>query len=166
MKYKIIVAFDKNKGIGYNNVLPWDIPSDMQKFVKLTKGTGKNAIIMGKNTWLSLPRKPLSNRDNLILSTTLENTNSKNIKIFKNIEDLNNFCHNKYEEIWIIGGSKIYSEFLKRNLVKEIYITYIDKEFLCDVFFPSINLKEWDLIENNYVKDDLYSIYHKKYIKL
>ena len=59
MNYKLIVAYCSNKGIGFNNDLPWNIRSDLIKFSKLTKGNCNNAIVMGKNTWLSLPKKPL-----------------------------------------------------------------------------------------------------------
>ena len=65
------MAFDINRGIGKNNNLPWKISDDLKRFSKLTKGNNNNAIIMGRNTWDSLPNKPLSQRDNLILSTTL-----------------------------------------------------------------------------------------------
>ena len=72
MKYNIIVACSKNRGIGYENSLPWKISSDLKKFRDLTIGNGNNAVIMGKNTWTSLPIKYLKSRDNLILSTTLK----------------------------------------------------------------------------------------------
>ena len=58
MKFNIIVAKCNNNGIGINNTLPWNIPGDLKRFSKLTTGSGNNAIIMGKNTWLSLPKKP------------------------------------------------------------------------------------------------------------
>jgi dihydrofolate reductase len=69
--FNIIVAFDINRGIGINNRLPWHIPDDLKQFQKLTRGNGKNAVIMGKNTWNSLPVKMLAGRDNLILSLEL-----------------------------------------------------------------------------------------------
>ena len=50
MIYKLIVAYCANKGIGKDNTLPWNIRSDLIKFSQLTKGSGNNAIVMGKNT--------------------------------------------------------------------------------------------------------------------
>ena len=52
--FNIIVAFDIKRGIGIDNTLPWHIPDDLKQFQKLTRGNGKNAVIMGKNTWNSL----------------------------------------------------------------------------------------------------------------
>ena len=71
MLINIIVAFSINMGIGLNNTHPWNIPSDLKKFRDLTIGDGNNAVIMGKNTWNSLPLSYLKKRDNLILSSTL-----------------------------------------------------------------------------------------------
>lgn len=72
MNFKLIVAMSKNRGIGCNNSLPWNIKEDLVNFSKITKGNGNNAIVMGKNTWLSIRSKPLPKRDNLILSSSLK----------------------------------------------------------------------------------------------
>tara|TARA_A100001015_G_scaffold266410_1_gene315614 strand:- start:1914 stop:2468 length:555 start_codon:yes stop_codon:yes gene_type:complete len=140
-KFNIIVATCKNMGIGYDNTLPWNIKSDLRKFRILTIGNNNNAIIMGKNTWNSLPIKPLPFRDNLILSNTLANVNNKNCLVFNNIDSLINYCINKnYDNIWIIGGAKIYNAFIDNytRYIYEIYITHIEKEYKCDSFFPDI----------------------------
>ena len=87
MKCNIIVAMCKyNDGIGLNGSLPWDIKEDLHHFSKLTKGTGKNAVIMGTNTYKSLNMPGLHGRDNFILSSqlkldfTLKNTKDGNIE--------------------------------------------------------------------------------------
>ena len=59
--------------MGLNNSIPWCYPSDLRYFSKLTKGSGNNAIIMGRKTWESLPRKPLPKRENIILSRDISN---------------------------------------------------------------------------------------------
>ena len=154
MMYKLIVAFDNNRGIGLKNNLPWKIKEDMEKFVNLSKGNGKNAVIMGKNTWLSLPKQPLKNRYNIILSTTLDNNIIlPETKIFNNIDDIIKFCNNKFEDIWIIGGEKIYNLFLEKNLVDEIYITDIAKDYKCDTFFPELSREKWSLVKYNNISD-------------
>ena len=58
MQFKIIVAVCKNNGIGYKQDLPWKIKEDLRYFSKTTKGNGNNAIVMGKNTWLSIGENP------------------------------------------------------------------------------------------------------------
>jgi dihydrofolate reductase len=109
MKIKMITAYDKNKIIGNNNKLPWELPEDLQHFKKETLN---KIIVMGKNTYLSLG-KPLPNRMNAVISSTLKNTKKyKNLIIFKSIKDLLNFYKNE-EEIVIIGGSSIYNQFLE-----------------------------------------------------
>ncbi|ALH23253.1 Dihydrofolate reductase [Chrysochromulina ericina virus CeV-01B] len=141
--FNIIVAFDIKYGIGINNRLPWHVPDDLKQFSKLTRGNGKNAVIMGKNTWNSLPIKMLAGRDNLILSSELvieENTPFNNyIKTFNTLQKLINFCEkNNYEEVWIIGGSQIYNLFLDNKRVDKIYATIINRQYKCDTFFPEI----------------------------
>ena len=140
MNFKLIVAMCKNRGIGYNNNLPWKIKEDLKHFSKLTTGEVNNSIIMGKNTWLSIGSKPLPNRDNLILSSSLKLDN--NNKIFNNIDKLLTFCNTQnYDTIWIIGGESIYKQFLERNIINECVITYINEEFNCDTFLPELNTK-------------------------
>ncbi len=162
MLINIIVALSKNMGIGLNNSLPWNIPSDLKKFRDLTIGDGNNAVIMGKNTWNSLPLSYLKKRDNLILSSTLnidksfvdgKTSKTYTVKSFCNIDNIIEYCSNKnYDNIWIIGGSKVYNEFLNYNneivneIVNEIYITYIDTEFKCDTFFTEIDNNKFRII--------------------
>lgn len=148
----LIVAFCKNNGIGNENSIPWKISSDLKKFKKYTspkQNMQSSAIIMGKNTYNSI-KKPLVNRDNLILSSTLnidETFDNKNIvKSFSKVEKIEDFIKLKnYDEVWIIGGSKIYDLFLNSyfndGLLKptNLYITYIDEDFECDTFFPAID---------------------------
>mgnify|MGYP000883663605 FL=1 len=148
----LIVAFCKNNGIGNENSIPWKISTDLKKFKKYTspkQTMQSSAIIMGKNTYNSI-KKPLPNRDNLILSSTLnidETFDNKNIvKSFSKVERIEDFVKLKnYDEVWIIGGSKIYDLFLNsyRNngllKPKNLYITYIDEDFECDTFFPAID---------------------------
>ena len=69
---KLIVGFCRNRGIGYQNMLPWHLSEDLKRCKKLTIGTGNNAVIMGRNTWESLPKKyrPLPKRTNVVLTRT------------------------------------------------------------------------------------------------
>lgn len=138
-KYNIIVAHDRNNGIGNNNSIPWYCKPDLLNFKNLTIGNNNNAIIMGKNTWNSLPYKPLKNRTNIIISSTLENKNENKYKVFNSIEAAVLFCNNaNFEEVWIIGGENIYRDFLTKMYINSLYITYIDKEYICNKYFPQI----------------------------
>ena len=126
--YNIIVACDLEGGIGRDNKLPWNIPSDLKHFSQLTRGKGNNAVVMGKNTWESLPKKPLPKRDNLILSTTLDleigEPKNNYVKTFSDIMSLDKFCEKqKYDTVWIIGGSNVYEQFLEHVRLKQIYLS-------------------------------------------
>lgn len=148
--YHIIVAQCKNRGIGYENKIPWQIYEDMKLFSKKTRGQGNNAIIMGRKTWDSLPSQPLLKRTNIIVSSTL-NVENENVFTFRSILDVKKHCsETNYDEVWIIGGQAIYEEFLKH--AKTIHITQIDKTYKCDTFFPEIP-ENFTLISSENLKD-------------
>jgi dihydrofolate reductase len=150
MIVNIIVAYCKNNGIGKDNMLLWNIKEDMAKFKKLTIGNKNNAIIMGRKTYESINNvNGLANRDNLILSKSLviNKLNNNNIvKTFETLQNLEEFVKSKnYDEVWIIGGEQIYELFLINHNnnnrifnINEIIITYIEKEFDCDSYFPNL----------------------------
>lgn len=179
----LIVAFCKNNGIGNENSIPWKISSDLKKFKKYTspkQNMQSSAIIMGKNTYNSI-KKPLVNRDNLILSSTLnidETFDNKNIvKSFSKVERIEDFVKLKnYDEVWIIGGLKIYDLFLNSypndGLLKptNLYITYIDEEFECDTFFPAIDTNIYKFVSqethDTNGKDYDYTILDRLYTRI
>ena len=158
MKFNLIVALCKNGGIGRNNKLPWHIKEDLCQFSKLTKGKGKNAVIMGSNTYqsLPLPNRYLPGRDHFILSNTLhldkQMDDTHLMKSFPSITHLMCYLENTnniYEEVWVIGGSQIYKQFIERNLIHKCYITYIDNEYECDTFFdPFPPNDNWTLVHS------------------
>ena len=174
MFVNIIVVYTNNKGIGKDNTLPWKIPSDLKKFKNLTTGNKKNAIIMGKNTYLSLNKRSLPYRDNLILSNSLMINNiddNNNItRSFKNEIKLKEFLYDKkYDELWVIGGGNIYDLFLNKTnifVVKNIYVTLIDDEIECDTFFPIIDNNKYSFMSkaihsSNDSKYKLYDIIYR-----
>jgi len=151
LTFKLIVAMCSDGGIGYNGQLPWPhCKADMAHFAKRTTGAGNNAVIMGKNTWDSIPAHvhPLRRRANLILSSHApppSNNDSGLEHWFSSMPDL--FAHlesdsAKYDEIWIIGGASIYEQFLTMHatndiIIDEMCITRIEGAHACDTFFPS-----------------------------
>ena len=136
--YKLIVAFDKKRGIGKNNSIPWILKEDLKHFAKLTTGNNKNAIVMGRKTYESIGRI-LPHRHNIIISNSLENNN-----VINDIHQLSIYCSNyDFEHIWIIGGESIYNYFIDNNLISEIFSTEINKNYNCDTFFPLLDDKLW-----------------------
>lgn len=130
--WKMIVAVDKENGIGKNNYLPWHLPVDLRRFSKLTKGHGNNAIVMGRKTYESIGR-PLPDRANIVLSSTMKSDNKDIIVCESKVEVLKTCHDNNYDEVWVIGGSSIYSLFFKS--INELFVTEIDSVFDCDSFF-------------------------------
>ena len=166
MLINVAVAITGNGGIGLKGGLPWPhLKGDMAIFSKRTTGAGKNAVLMGKNTWISIPenRRPLKNRTNIIISNSLLPASSC-YHIFSSIRDAITHCEAaKYDEVWIIGGSGIYNDFLNvhHDKVHRIYITYVCKDgdkdgYECDTFInipPDsylIEEKIYNAIENCY----------------
>jgi dihydrofolate reductase len=148
---KLIVCCDSNYGIGYENTLPWNVPKDMKLFRKKTIGNKNNCVIMGKNTYESIPKKyfPFSSRYNCILSSSLTEVHFPNTCICQNKDELFQFIENsKFEEYWIIGGNMIYDLLLQSNKVDEIHMSMLDTSYTCDTWFPSEHLDSFTEIES------------------
>lgn len=132
----LIVAVDENGGIGYDGQLLAHIPEDLQRFKELTSG---HTVIMGRKTWDSLPKKPLPNRKNIVISSQKQENFMTTAECLKEIKDID-------DEIFIIGGESIYRYFLP--MANKIYITLIHKNFdKVDAYFPDIKLNEWNITE-------------------
>lgn len=159
--YNLIVAMCRNNGIGCKGKIPWCNKQDLKYFSEMTKGDGNNAVIMGRNTWESLPRA-LTNRDNLVLSKKMPCSSalaSAGPRTFKNFELLETFLdtNNLYEDVWIIGGAQVYKQFLNSGKINKCYVTYIDHDFPCDTFFPVLDLTQWKEVERNHSFDFTYN---------
>jgi len=126
----IIVAVCKGGGIGKDGKIPWKIKKDLEWFKKETTRGEKNAVIMGRKTWESLPFKPLPDRKNIVLSSL----SLPDVECVKSFEEALKIVK-EYDNIYVIGGEKVYKEALKHKLLKYVYITYIYESFPCDRFF-------------------------------
>ncbi|MFW5645653.1 MAG: dihydrofolate reductase [Bacteroidota bacterium] len=132
----IIVAIAENNAIGKNNELLWKISDDLKRFKKLTTG---HKVIMGRNTYLSLPNSPLPNRKNVVI-TDIENEKFEGCEMAYSIEEaLANVQEN--EEAFVIGGGMIYKQFLPH--ANKLYLTRVHQSFEADTFFPALNYDEW-----------------------
>jgi dihydrofolate reductase len=143
----IIVALALNNGIGKDNKLLTFIPGDLPRFKIITSG---KTVIMGKNTFLSLPHGPLKNRKNLVISDDQQDHFDGCITVFSLKEAIDQ-CDNQ-EEIFVIGGASIYRQFLP--YATKLYLTLINKNFEADTFFPEINQEEWLEISREIPKEN------------
>ncbi len=129
--FKAVAAMSCNGVIGNKGQLPWHLSEDLKFFKKLTYGS---PVIMGRKTYESIGR-PLPGRKNIVISS---NPNVEgNIETHQSIEDLIKAYKDSTESLFIIGGAQIYSALL--NWTKEIYLTYIYKEYSGDTYFPKID---------------------------
>lgn len=138
----LIVAVDKNWGIGYHNKLLVSIPEDMKFFRSETSG---KVVVMGRKTLESFPNGlPLKNRTNIVL-TRNPDYRAKGAVICHSVEEILEEVK-KYpsEDVYVIGGDSIYRQFLPYCSVA--HVTRIDHAYEADAFFPDLTkLPEWKL---------------------
>ena len=163
MIYSLILACTLDGGIGFNNKIPWYIPEDLQLFKKITTDINcyvkKNAVIMGRKTWESLPSRPLKDRINIIITSKPDSINtSKDIFAFSTIDDAFVFCNDNIyiDKVFVIGGKSLYDLCLNdtklSRKIDNIYLSIINKREHCDKF---IDLKK---IIRNYKYYNIYDI--------
>jgi dihydrofolate reductase len=146
MKVALIVAMDREGGIGKNNDLMWHLPSDMQFFKQKTAG---QIVVMGRKNHDSIPEKyrPLPNRENVIL-TRNSSFEAENCQVFNSIEACLEHYKNETDRIvFIIGGGEIYRQALELNCVEEMFITHVDKVYDAETFFPKFDESKWAVTE-------------------
>lgn len=140
----LIVAISENNAIGKSGDLLCHLPNDLKYFKQLTTDA---TVIMGKNTFLSLPRRPLPNRRNIVLTRDTAFA-YENTEVAHSIEELRLMLHEQ-ENVFIIGGGKVYEQFLP--IVDKLYITHIHHSWEdADTFFPAINPAVWQCISEEY----------------
>ena len=158
----IIVAVAENNAIGKNNELLWHISGDMKRFKALTTG---HPVVMGKRTWASLPKRPLPDRTNIVITDDPADHFEGCIMAWS-IEEALSKC-NPDDETFIIGGASVYRQILP--VTDRLYLTKVNKAFEGDVFFPEINYGDWMLkLKEDFPPDDkndfsyTYMIYDRK----
>ena len=166
-KFQVVVAADETGGIGRENDLPWRLPKDLTQFKNLTTTVeapgARNAIVMGRKTWESIPEKfrPLPGRLNVVLSASgaVKEANKENggegsseclpkgVLVHASIEDaMQTLSSEEYDEtlakVFVIGGAKVYEEALKSELCEVVHLTEVkppngktaEEHFKCDAF--------------------------------
>lgn len=128
IKINHIVAVNNLGYIGKDNKLLCEDPADLKHFKEVTKN---GIIVMGKNTWESLPKKPLPNRQSFVLSKSSEQSELFYNDLFELLDDATKIAKLKnLNEIWIIGGESLYTQ--TAHLVDEIAISVINDNSIGD----------------------------------
>lgn len=146
----IIAAVAADGGIGRRGDLLWHIPADLKHFKKLTMGA---PVVMGRNTWESLPKRPLPGRRNIVISRNPSYL-AEGAEVYASLADaldsaaLTASSHPGGEkEVFIIGGASIYAAALP--MADALELTEIDATADdADTFFPEIDFSDWILVRS------------------
>jgi dihydrofolate reductase len=135
----IIVAIASNHAIGKDNRLLWHLSDDLKRFRKLTTGF---TLIMGRNTFLSLPNGALPNRRHIVISDVKEEQ-FEGCEMAGSIDQAIKLA-GETEESFVIGGGMVYAQFLP--MAGKLYLTQVHKSFEADTFFPEIDFSQWKAV--------------------
>lgn len=142
---EIIVAVDENYGIGKDNNLLARISPDLKRLRNFTVG---NIIVMGSKTYMSFPKRPLPDRENLVITRNPENY--PDVKCFTSVEEFLEYSKTADKPIFVLGGGQIYKQLLP--YCDKAHITKILHSFEADTFFPNLDEDEnWEIAEEGEV---------------
>lgn len=143
MNISFVVAAANNNGIGKNGTMPWHLPNDMKHFKNITWGM---PVVMGRKTYESLG-KPLPGRKNIVI-TRQNGWKAEGTVVVQTIEDaLFVARQTDAKEVMVIGGGEIYKTLFEK--ANRIYLTRVDAEPEADTFFPSIDPRQWWLMNQH-----------------
>lgn len=142
----IIVAVDRNSGIGADNDLLWgrDLPDDLAYFKRMTKNT---SVIMGRKTYESMGR-PLPERENIVVTSSPV----KEPGVLSCV-DLSSAYELARYPIFVMGGGQMYAAAM--DDMDRLYVTQVDAEFPeATVFFPAIDSSKWHEVSREHHEAD------------
>lgn len=134
-RVSLIAAMAKNRVIGVNNTLPWQLPADLKHFKALTMG---HHIVMGRKTYDSIG-KPLPGRTSVVV-TRNRDLRIDGCTVVHTLEQAIAACTGD-DEVFVVGGAELYAQALA--IADKLYITEIRKDVPGDAYFPVINHAEW-----------------------
>lgn len=152
---RLILACDPDGGIGYQNRLPWtNIRGDLPRFKRLTDG---QTVIMGRNTWDSLPKKPLPGRVNIVVSSRPLEAEHHNVIRSPGLH------FNRPDDVpfWLIGGANLIEQYWKE--IDEIHLTKVYDHYTCDTFVDLLYIHS-NFVQtfNEVFSDHEYQIWKRK----
>lgn len=156
MGISVIVAMTKERVIGSNGRIPWHMKEDMELFKSLTTN---NTVIMGRTTWLSLPKRfrPLPDRSNIIVSTTIGP--QEGAKVCRSVDEALDEAKRNGNQIYCIGGAKLYAAMLP--LADGMCISWVKKQYGGDTYFPEVDFRGWKEIETKEFPDFTFKRYSR-----
>lgn len=142
--FDVVVATDADWGIGKNGDLPWHLPRDLRFFKETTTGLledgRKNAVVMGRKTWDTIPDRfrPLSNRLNVVLTRQKDWSPEEDALVAHSLDGALDAINGRQDiaQIFVVGGGEIYDQALTHPYCRTLHITRIESQFGCDTHFP------------------------------
>lgn len=157
-----VFSISPNGGMGYKNKLLYYDPEDMKLFKENTKD---KVVIMGRATWDSLPKKPLTDRVNVVVTKEkpldflkYENTHFVTVKECDTIINLCKGILNQ-TDVYIIGGARLINRY--KNDLQFLYVSFFNEEKQADTFLPTLNLDEFSQTYKEEFKNFTYREYEK-----
>lgn len=153
MPFSVILACTLDCGIGKDGMLPWSLPPDLKRFREITSHTTnantQNAIIMGRKTWESLPKKPLPNRYNIVVSSHANELKYEGVTFVSSFDSALQHVASRtdIEDVYVIGGTRVFEEALQHPQCQTVYVTMINHAFSCDTFFNPKALSQFTMDE-------------------
>ena len=145
MQINVIAAVARNRAIGLRNKLIYWLPDDLKRFKALTTG---HTIVMGRNTYESLPKGALPNRRNVVLSTTVNQL--PGCDVYPSLDAALADCRDD-EEVYVIGGARVYAEVMA--VADRLCLTEVDDTPAeADAFFPDYS--GWKAIAHEHHEAD------------
>ncbi len=137
LKLSMIVALDRNRGIGQGNAMPWHLPDDFKHFKALTLG---KPILMGRKTAESIGRV-LPGRTNLVLTRSGQ-VPFEGMRAVASLDEAKAIAEGEgASELCIIGGGEIFHQLLDQ--ASDLYLTWVDAEIPADTHFPEVDMQDW-----------------------
>ena len=144
----LVVAYDRNKAIGKDGKMPWNIPGELKRYRELTTG---NAIVMGRRTYEAVGY-PLPDRLNIVITSTIDHIDG--CLVAGSLEEAIALAGEN--DVYISGGAGVYKEAL--DMVDVMYITEIDAVYDADTFFPDFDETLFEkTIEETYHEEETYT---------
>jgi len=155
----LIAAIGKNNELGKDNKLIWYLKEDLKFF---RENTMHKTIIMGRNTFESLPGV-LKGRKHIVLSRSSVTLPSE-VMVYHSYEEVKQYIESSSEEMYIIGGSSIYSLFID-DVDKMLLTEIMSEDKDADAYFPKFNLDEWEKEVLSNHEDNGIQYSHVKYLR-
>lgn len=150
----IVVAMTRDRVIGLNGKMPWQISDDLKLFKKLTLG---GTVIMGRATFESIGR-PLPGRNNIVVSSAARDF--PGTTVCHGFEEAVAKAEGLGREIFFVGGASIYKQALP--LASAMHVSWVKQEYAGDTFFPEFDRGRWQEIEKNEYPEFTHISYHRK----